>query len=232
MATILAIGAHIGDMELTCGGVLASQALEGDTIITAAMTAGEKGNPSSMTVEDYRRQKIREAEQFAKALGGRSVVFDIPDGLVQHNEETVWKVRDLIRSCKPDVIITHWRESVHKDHANTSKIVQEARYFAGNAGFESDFPAHPCTKLYFAENWEDSRDFSPYMYIDITKGYELWKREVAKHWFVTNSTDYRYLEYYDALSICRGSESGFTRAQTFMVRENQAKAVCKRITEY
>ena len=231
MAVILAIGAHIGDMELTCGGVLATHALEGDTIVTAALTAGEKGNPPSMTVEEYRRQKLREAEQFAKALGGEAVVFDIPDGLLRHDEETVWRVCDLIRSYKPDVIVTHWKESVHKDHANTSKIVQEARYYAGNAGFDRELPAHACPKLYFTENWEDSKDYHPYLYVDITKGYELWYREVGKHWFVTHSTDYRYLEYYDALSICRGCESGFVRAQTFMVREQFAKAVCRRITD-
>ena len=42
MAVILAIGAHIGDMELTCGGVLATHALKGDKIVTVALTAGEK----------------------------------------------------------------------------------------------------------------------------------------------------------------------------------------------
>jgi LmbE family N-acetylglucosaminyl deacetylase len=232
MAVILAIGAHIGDMELTCGGVLASCAQNGDKIITVALTAGEKGNPPSMTPEEYRIQKVNEAEGFAKALGGESIVFDIPDGLLRYDEEIVWNVCDLIRTYKPDVLITHWKESVHKDHANTSKIVSEARYFAGNAGFIRPLSAHACPKLYFAENWEDAKDFKPYLYIDISKGYELWLKEVSKHWFVTHSSDYRYLEYYDALSICRGCESGFLRAQAFMVREQFAKAACKTITEF
>lgn len=232
MAVILAIGAHIGDMELTCGGVLASHALQGDKIITVALTAGEKGNPPDKSVEEYRLQKIAEAEGFAKALGGESVVLDIPDGLLRPDEETIWKVCDLIRSFCPDVIITHWRESVHKDHANTHQIVSEARYYAGNAGFIRDLPAHGCPKLYYAENWEDAREFHPYLYVDISKGYALWREEIAKHWFVTNSKDYRYLDYYDALSICRGCESGFGRAQAFMVREQFAKAVQERLTDF
>lgn len=232
MAVILAIGAHIGDMELTCGGVLATHALKGDKIVTVALTAGEKGNPPFMSVENYRMQKVEEAKGFAQALGGEAVVLNNPDGLLKADEDIVWKVSDLIRSYRPDVLITHWRESVHKDHANACKIVSEARYYAGNAGFDRELPAHPCPRLYFAENWEDARDFKPYLYVDMTAGYELWYREVKKHWFVTHNADYRYLEYYDALSICRGCESGFGRAQAFMVREQFAKAKCGFITDF
>ncbi len=86
--------------------------------------------------------------------------------------------------------------------------------------------------MYFAENWEDSREFTPYLYVDISQGYELWIQEIQKHWFVTHSTDYRYLEYYDALSICRGCESGFTRAQAFMVREQFSRVKRGAVTDF
>ena len=229
--TILAIGAHIGDMELTCGGVLACEALRGNRIVTLALTAGEKGNPADLSVQEYRRQKVAEAAGFASALGGESVVLNYADGLLKHDDETVWAVCDLIRKYKPDVLITHWRESVHKDHFNTNKIVSDARYYAANAGFERDLPSYSCSKVYLTENWEDSRDFKPYLYVDISAGYELWYREVKKFWFVTHSTDYRYLEYYDALSICRGCESGRHRAEAFMVREFKDRKTQNFITD-
>lgn len=47
----MAIGAHIGDVELTSGLVLADLALKGHKIITVALTAGERGNPPHMDVE-------------------------------------------------------------------------------------------------------------------------------------------------------------------------------------
>ena len=216
---IMAIGAHVGDMELTCGGVLASHAMDGDQIITVALTAGEKGNPPHMTVAKYREQKVREAGEFAAALGGESIVLDHADGLLPYDDSTVWEVCDLLRKYRPDAVLTHWKESVHKDHRNPSRIVCDARYYAANQGFERELPAHPGMSLYFTENWEDSMGFKPYLYVDISKGYKLWYQAVKGHWFVTHSTDYRYLEYYDALSICRGCESGYERAQAFMVRE-------------
>jgi LmbE family N-acetylglucosaminyl deacetylase len=39
---IMAIGAHIGDMELTCGGVLTKYAMEDHKVTILHMTAGEK----------------------------------------------------------------------------------------------------------------------------------------------------------------------------------------------
>lgn len=216
--TILAVGAHIGDMELTCGGVLATAALEGHRIVTLALTAGEKGNPPTLTVSEYRDQKVREAKAFAAALGGEALVLGDPDGLLRYTEEAIWRICDIIRTVKPDVLITHWKHSVHKDHAMTHRLVSEARYFASNAGFVRELPAFPVSHMLFAENWEDTEDFKPYYYLDISKGYELWTREVVKHWFVTHSTDYRYFDYYKALSVCRGCESGYAHAQAFMLR--------------
>lgn len=74
--TIMAIGAHIGDMELTAGGVLASMSLEGHHIITVALTSGEKGHPKHQSLEDYRIQKQQEAQAFTDLLHGdrKSVV--------------------------------------------------------------------------------------------------------------------------------------------------------------
>ena len=54
--TILAIGAHIGDMELTAGGLLATAAVQGGRAVTLALTAGEKGAASGVDVSVYRQQ--------------------------------------------------------------------------------------------------------------------------------------------------------------------------------
>ena len=58
--TIMAVGGHVGDAELTCGGVMATYALRGYRIVTVALTGGERGNPAHMTVPEYRKQKEEE----------------------------------------------------------------------------------------------------------------------------------------------------------------------------
>ena len=66
--TILAIGAHVGDAELTAGALLATCAVHGGRAVTLALTAGEKGAPAGADVAQYRKNKIAEAEAFAKAV--------------------------------------------------------------------------------------------------------------------------------------------------------------------
>jgi LmbE family N-acetylglucosaminyl deacetylase len=223
--TILAIGGHVGDMELTAGGVLATHALRGDRIVTLALTAGEKGAPKGRELREYRAQKVKEAETFAQMLGGRAIVLDYPDGQLPDNDEVRFQVCDIIREVKPDVIITHFKNSMHKDHMTTHKIVIDARFYACIEYFRRENPPFFAKRLYFAENWEDSVGFHPYIYMDITEGYELWKKSAATHWFVTGSTSFPYLEYYDHLSRVRGIEARKERAQCFMVEEDQMRVM-------
>ena len=56
--TILAIGAHCGDVEVTCGAVLAKHNKLGDRIAILHLTLGEGGNPT-MSPQTYGGQKRR-----------------------------------------------------------------------------------------------------------------------------------------------------------------------------
>lgn len=216
--TILAIGGHVGDMELTAGGVLAAHSLKGDRIVTLALTAGERGVPAGRDVADYRRQKVEEAKAFAEMLGGKSIVFDVPDGELQNDEEMRLRVCDVIREVKPNVIITHFKSSMHKDHNSTHLIVGDARYYAALGGLQRELPAHFAARLYYAENWEDAVDYKPYVYIDFDQeAYDLWVKAVSRHWFVTGSKSFPYLEYYKHLARVRGIEARKLYAETFMI---------------
>lgn len=214
---ILAVGGHIGDMELTAGMALAKHALEGAHIVTLALTAGEKGVPAGRDIADYRKQKVQEAQTFAGMLKGEAIVFDYPDGELPDNDEVRFQVCDVIRKVKPDILITHFKSAMHKDHNNTHKIVNDARFYASLPGFLRENPPHFAGRFYYAENWEDAVDFKPYLFVDTTEGYELWKKAIAAHWFVTGSTSFPYMEYYDHLSRVRGIEARKGRAECFMI---------------
>lgn len=223
--TILAIGAHIGDMELTAGMLLAACTRQGGHVATLALTAGEKGAPTGADVAQYRQQKVKEAEAFAEKLGGRAFVLDYADGLLPDNDEVRFAVCDVIRQVKPDILVTHSKNSMHKDHAACHRIVEDARFYAGITGFERSLPAHFAKTLYFAENWEDSVGFHPYVYLDVTEGYALWKDAITAHWFAVHSQSFPYLEYYDALSRVRGIEVRTQRAECFMVPDESHRLV-------
>lgn len=224
--TILAIGGHVGDMELTAGGVLASHSLKGDRIVTLALTAGERGVPAGRDVMEYREQKVNEAKAFAEMLGGEAIVFDVPDGELLDNEEMRFKVCDVIREVRPNIIITHFKNSMHKDHMTTHRIVNDARFFAGLASFEREKPSFFASRLYYAENWEDAVDYKPYVYVDFSQeAYDLWIKAVSLHWFVTGSKSFPYLEYYKHLARVRGIEARKEYAETFMIPEETMRVL-------
>jgi LmbE family N-acetylglucosaminyl deacetylase len=223
--TILAIGAHVGDMELTVGGTLATCAVKGGKIATLALTAGEKGLPKGVDMDKYRNQKCGEAEAFAKMLGGTSQVLDYPDGLLLDNDEVRMQVCDVIRAVKPDLILTHHSLSMHKDHAACYRIVKDAWFYAATPGFVRKYPAH-FAKLNFAENWEDANGFNPYIYKEVSKeGFELWQKAVRTHWFVTSANSFPYYEYYCHLKCLRGIEAHKFYAETYMVLPEEQKVI-------
>lgn len=214
---IMAIGAHIGDAELTCGKTLAKHAKLGDKITTVAITPGEKGCPINLDYVEFEKMNIKGAQTFAGMLGGEFVLIGYPDGEVPDNDELRYKIADVIREKKPDIILTHWVDSLHKDHIVTAKAVKDAVFFAGQPYITRENPPHSVGGLYFAENWEDIHEFEPYIYIDVTDGYDLWEEAIQKLWLSTNSPWFKYLEYYDALSRTRGALISRKRAECFAV---------------
>ena len=221
MKTFLAIGGHIGDMELTCGCVLATESLKGNKIVTLALTAGERGNPKGVTTADYKKQKINEAKEFAKMLGVEALVLDYPDGDLPYNEEVVFKVAQIIRDVRPNVIFTHWKKSMHKDHEATNKIVKDASFLASVYDGKS-LKGEACyAPVYYCENWEDRIDFNPYLMVDCSLGYDLWCEAISKHYFIMHSTSFRYYDYYTHLTYVRGCLNKTLHAQCFDIEDYQ-----------
>lgn len=223
---LMAIGGHVGDAELTSGGVLASASLRGEKIVTVALTGGERGAPPHITVADYRRQKEDEARAFAEMLGGEAVVFPYVDGELPETDEVKLQLCDVIRQYKPDVLLTHWKNSMHKDHMATHRIVKDAQFFAGLPTMERALPAHYAAGPYYAENWEDAEDFVPYTYVEVTpEGFELWYKAISTHWFAVNSPSFHYRDYYATLMKLRGYLCRKDYAEAFTIEKIDQKII-------
>jgi LmbE family N-acetylglucosaminyl deacetylase len=214
--TILAIGAHAGDMELTAGAVLIKHHKLGDRVVILQMTLGEGGNPR-LSPAVYGAQKRREALAADSVIGAETIFAPYRDGEIPNDDAARKYVADVIRTVKPAYIITHWSHSIHKDHANTSLIVQDAVLLASLEGVVTQHPAHRGVRgVYYTDNWEDGEAFSPYVYVGVADEIAQWKQAVTKYEFVGGRiSSFRYLEYYEGLSSVRGAISGKGRAVAF-----------------
>ena len=204
--TIMAVGAHTGDAQLTCGMLLAKHAMAGDKIIIVDLTAGERGTPLGMTPAEFREQNVASAAEFAKGLGGESIVFDVPDGELYPSKEIELKLARIMREKQVNSVLYHWPNSMHKDHIAASEITTNANFFASLGTFDLDgLKPAPIGRCMYAENWEDAEGFVPYNYFDVSEAFPLWKENIRKLWLAENSRDFKYLRYYEALAIARGA---------------------------
>jgi len=211
--TVLAIGGHIGDMDLTAGPLLATYALNGDRAAIVALTPGERGHPRVGPAE-YKKQKIAEGSAFAAKIGAEFHVFDDQsDGFLSTSEELATRVGDLIRQIKPDVLIAHWPHSIHTDHTNASILAERGRFLAG-LPMEHELPRHGVSRFLYAENWEDAEGFEPSIYVPIPdEAFDRWHEAISGQAFARGETyGFRYIDYYTALMTMRGCLCGHDRA--------------------
>jgi LmbE family N-acetylglucosaminyl deacetylase len=211
------IGAHIGDAEVTAGGIICKYTAAGNRATIIHLTAGEKGS-TRLSPEEYRKQKIAEAKASAKIMGAEAIVLDYKDAELPNTDEVKYHVCDLLRELKPDILVTHWHGSFHKDHRNCHQVVTEGAFYAAVPGIKRALPAHSVRLLYFAENWEDPYGYQPDVWIDISGVYERWLEALRQHaLFRGEVASFDYWRYYTGLVAMRGAEVGVAQAETFML---------------
>ena len=216
--TILVVGAHAGDAELTTGPLLVAERARGSRVVILDLTLGERGH-ATLTPEQYGAQKRSEALAVARAIGAELEIGPWKDAEIPNDESARRWVATVIRRVKPNVVMTHWKKSMHRDHSATSAIVQDAVLLAALQGVSGvDGEPHRGAAIWYAENWEDAEDFRPYLYVGVdSASWAKWKGAVSGFAFARGETGFPYIEYYEALGRVRGIESRKGRAVAFDV---------------
>ena len=224
--TILAIGAHAADMDLTAGAILAHQKKLGDRVVILHMTLGEAGNPN-MPPAQYAEQKRREALESGKALGVEVIIGPYADALLPNDEEARKYVVDVIRQVKPTYVITHWKNSFHKDHRNTHAIVVDAVLMAELEAVKTAHPPYRGIKgVFYTDNWEDSEDFKPYIYVDVSDVFDQWKQAIQSYQMVRGGVaPFHYFDYYTAHLKEEGALVGTKYAVSLDVDESSKRRI-------
>jgi len=170
-----------------------------------------------MSPEEYGKQKKREAGEAAKLIGAEVLFGPYKDGELPNDESARRYVADVIRQVKPTHVVTHWNDSIHKDHSTTHAVVTDAVLLASLAGVKADHPPYRgIRRVYFTENWEDKAGFTPYTYVDVSGELVAWERCVKQYEFVRGGiSTFPYFDYYQSLARVRGAESGFGAAVAF-----------------
>jgi LmbE family N-acetylglucosaminyl deacetylase len=131
--TYMLVVAHPDDAEFSSAGTIARLAREGKRVVIIQVTSGDKGT-SNPEVPPDQLAATRESEELeaARRLGVAETVFlRCTDGELEPNLEFREKIVRMIRTHRPDVIITHdpYRPyALHPDHRAVGFATTDAVY--------------------------------------------------------------------------------------------------------
>ncbi len=219
-ANIMAIAAHPGDAFFTMGAAVALQIHLGARGVFVSLSLGERGS-AEIAPEKYGELQRRASQRAAELLHAQTAFLTYRDGEIPASDEAKFALSDLIREHKPEVIVTHWRGSWHKDHQACHAIVTDAIFYAGLPAISRKLPAHAVPRLFFPENWEDAEEFVPDTYLDVAPVFERWIDACGAFPMWRGETGFRYNDYYSSLAVSRGCLSNNKYAVAMMSSPEQ-----------
>lgn len=201
---VVSIGAHSLDAELLGGPLFLKYAKEGARCTCLHVTQGRLEDPNATKEEcDAYLQKLLEQNEVAASYLNADCLWL---GYVSSNmptlDEFATRLVKYFEDEKVDLVITHWRGSMHPRHINTHDAVVEAVKRLRKKGSN--------IKLLYGETFEDLNGFIPQAYFVLTQDEKDAWFKALKTYTVFNGgvNDFPYIPYYTTNLKVREIESG------------------------
>lgn len=185
----LVVVAHPDDIDFGSAGTIATLTKRGVDVAYCLVTSGDAGGDGS-TLTKAERAAMREAEQIAAAaeVGVTNLTFlRWPDGQVEPTLELRREISRVIRTHKPDLVITqnperNWERiyASHPDHLAVGEATMRAVYpDARNPHAFPELLAEGLEPHTVWVVWLSSQQ--PTMVVDITKVFDTKFAALTKH---------------------------------------------------
>jgi LmbE family N-acetylglucosaminyl deacetylase len=211
---VLALGAHPDDIELSCAGTLARFVEAGTEVHLAVACLGDRGGPDS-SIAATRRD---EARRSAELLGVPIEFLGFGDAAIPDTPEARDQFTRLIRSSRPNLILTHAPDDYHPDHVRVSELATQCAWFAASPGHRLDLPALATPPaVAYMDNLAGLRS-EPTHLVDVTATLDLKRRMLACHESQVGRRDggvHDLEALAEALARVRGFQCGVTYAEGF-----------------
>ena len=155
---ILAIGAHLDDIELACGGTLAKAIRAGCSVKAIIMSQSGYTNFDGKKMRDN-DIAVKEGIRALNTIGVNDLeILNFPTKDIPYNSEVIESIDARMSKFNPDVIFTHHPFDTHQAHVGVSKSTISAARRKNTIFFYE--PITPSGRSYVA--------FKPQMYVDIS----------------------------------------------------------------
>jgi len=222
---ILGIAAHADDLDVGAGGTIAEFIRRGAVVHYLILTDGSKGSDDpDMTSEKLITIRRAEQQKALDIVAGTSVTFlDYPDGELEITMQLKKDIVKVIRTIKPDVVITMDPTVVYSSKAGM--INHPDHRAAGQATLDAMFPLAR-DRLTFpelaAEGFEPHKvahallinfDTSNYS-VDITDTFELKLAAIKAH--TSQFGDLEDSSWLKDMALRQGQRAGYSLAESFV----------------
>jgi len=222
---ILGIAAHPDDLDVGAGGTIAEFIRRGAIVHYLVLTDGSKGSEDpAMTSEKLIAIRRAEQQKALEVVAGTSVTFlDYPDGALEITMALKKDIVKVIRTLKPDVVITMDPTVVYSSKAGI--INHPDHRAAGQATLDAIFPLAR-DRLTFPELLEEDLephkvanallinfDTSNYS-VDITDTFELKVAAIKAH--TSQFGDLEDSTWLRDMALRQGQRAGYSLAESFV----------------
>ena len=168
---ILAIGAHLDDIEIACGGTLGKAVENGHDVKVLIMSKSGYTNKEGQ-VQRSDELAVEEGTKALNVLGITNIeILDFPTKDIPWTSEVVNAIDICISDYDPDIIFTHHPFDTHQAHAGVSNATISAARRRNTIFFYE--PISPSGRSYVA--------FKPQLYVDISSTIEKKIASLREH---------------------------------------------------
>jgi len=200
---VVSIGAHSLDAEILGGPVMLKYAKQGAHCTYIHVTQGRLENPDATQDEkdEYLNELLNQNKRAASKLGGDTIWLGYVSSNMPTLEEFSARLEQYFIDEKVDLVITHWRGSMHPRHINTHDAVTAAVKRLREKG-------NPI-RLVYGENFEDLVGFIPQAYFKLDQNdQDQWFSGLREYSvFRGEINDFPYNNYYSTILKVRQIES-------------------------
>ena len=200
---VVSIGAHSLDAELMGGPLIIKYAKQGAHCTCMHVTQGrlEDPNATKEQCEAYLKELLQQNKVAAEKLGADTIWLGYVSNNMPSREDFAKRLEEYFIKEKVDLVITHWRGSMHPRHINTHDAVVTAVKSMREKGYQ--------IRLMYGETFEDLVGFIPQAYFVLSD-------EEVEQWFNALNTyavfrgkvnDFPYQQYYSTNLKVRQIES-------------------------
>lgn len=200
---VVSVGAHSLDAEIMGGPLFLKYVKEGAKCSLLHVTRGRLEDPKAREEEKeaYLKKLTIQNDEAAKALGADWTWLEYISHDMPSLEEFSVHLEKYFTEEKVDLVITHWRGSMHRRHINTHDAVTLAVKRMREKG--------GCIRLMYGETFEDLVGFIPQAYFELDESErDTWLNALKKYdVFNGHVNDFPYLPYYTTNGKVRQIES-------------------------